>query len=137
MSKSNATELDFLKYIFNATAIPWAGLGNLYVSLHTGDPGEGGDQQTNECAYTGYARVTVARDAGGWNTAANPISNVAEITFPQCTGGTETATHVAVGTTTTGNAGQILYSGILSAPLAISNLITPRIIAAALQVSED
>jgi hypothetical protein len=136
MSKSNVTELDLLKYTFNGTAIPWAAAANLYVAAHTGDPGEAGDQTTNEAAYTGYARVLVSRDAGGWNTAANPVVNVAEITFPQCTGGSETLTHISVGLAASG-ASQILYSGILAAPLAVSNLITPRVIAGALQISED
>lgn len=45
---------------------PSATAGNLYVSLHTDDPGAGGDQTTNECAYTSYARVAVARSAAGW-----------------------------------------------------------------------
>jgi hypothetical protein len=40
--------------------------GNLYVSLHTADPGAAGNQTTNECAYTSYARVAVERSATGW-----------------------------------------------------------------------
>jgi hypothetical protein len=49
MSKSNAFENDLLKLIFNATAIAnladnaaSSPLTNLYVSLHTADPGEAG-----------------------------------------------------------------------------------------------
>ncbi len=38
----------------NAATSP---ITNLYVSLHTGDPGEAGDQTTSEAAYTSYARV--------------------------------------------------------------------------------
>lgn len=45
---------------------PSAADGSFYVGLHTDSPGAGGDQTTNECAYTSYARVAVARTAGGW-----------------------------------------------------------------------
>jgi len=135
MSKSNTTENDVVKFMFNGTAMPAYG-ANLYVSLHTADPGEAGDQTTNECAYTGYARVAVSRDGAGWTVSANQAQNVAEITFPECTGGSETVTHVAVGTSA-GGAGQILYKGALTASIAVSNLITPRFPAATLVVQED
>jgi hypothetical protein len=45
---------------------PSATAGNLYISLHTADPGADGDQTTSECAYTSYARVAVARSGAGW-----------------------------------------------------------------------
>ena len=73
MSKGDTFENDLLKLIFNATAIAnladnaaTSPLTNLSVALHTADPGEGGTQATNETAYTGYARVSVARTSGGW-----------------------------------------------------------------------
>lgn len=133
MSKGNTFENDLLKLIFNGTAIANiadnAGTGplaNLYVSLHTADPGEAGSQTTSECAYTSYARVAVARTSGGWTVTGNSVSPAAEIAFPACTGGTETATHVAVGTASSG-AGKILYSGTLTPNLSISNGVTPRL----------
>lgn len=135
MSKANTTENDVVKFMFNGTAMPSYG-ANLYVSLHTADPGEAGSQTTSECAYTGYARVAVSRDTGGWTVSANQAQNVAEITFPECTGGSETVTHVAVGTASSG-AGQILYKGALTASIAVSNLITPRFPAGTLVVQED
>ena len=68
MSKSNSLENALLDLIFKATAIAniadnaaSSPLTNLYVSLHTSDPGEAGSQTTNECAYGSYARVAVAR----------------------------------------------------------------------------
>jgi len=136
MSKGNTTELDLLKKVFNNTAIPWDAIGNLYVSLHTNDPGEAGNQESNEADYTGYTRKPVSRDSYGWDASGNPTKNVAEITFPQCTGGTNVITHLAIGTLSTG-AGQILYKGALSGNISVSNLITPRIVAAALQILED
>jgi hypothetical protein len=135
MSKSNATEADIIAFLFNLTAMPSYG-ANLYVSLHTGDPGEAGTQTTNEADYTGYARVSVARDSGGWTISGNQAQNTAEITFPECTGGSNTITYVAIGTASSG-ASQIIYSGALTAPIEVSNLITPRFPAGTLVTAED
>lgn len=143
MSKGNTFENDLLLLIFNATGIAniadnaaSSPLTNLYVSLHTGDPGEAGDQTTNECAYTSYARVAVARSGSGWTVSGNAVSNAAAITFPQATGGSETATYFAVGTASS-STGKILYSGALSASLAISSGITPEFAIGDLDVTED
>lgn len=135
MSKGNTTENDVIAFMFNATAMPSYG-ANLYVSLHTADPGEAGTQTTNECAWTSYARVAVSRDGAGWTVSGNQASNAAEITFPECTGGSETVTHYAIGIASSG-ASQILYKGALTASLAVSNLITPRFPAGTLIVQED
>lgn len=136
MSKGNATEADILAKIFRNTALPWDAITNIYLALHIADPGEAGDQQTNEATYTGYARVAVSRDAAGWDLAGNQISNNNLVQFPQCTGGTNTITHVSVGTAASG-VGQILYKGPLNASLAVSNLIQPQFAANALVIEED
>jgi len=133
MSKSNATENDIVKFIFNNVAMPSYG-SNLQVNLHTADPGEAGTATTSAPTYTGYAAVAVARDAGGWTVASNQASNTAEVTFPECTGGSDTLTHASVSVV---GSGQILYSGALTASLAISNLITPRFPAGTLVMQED
>src|SRR5687767_9562972 len=105
MSKGNTFENDILALLFNATAISniadnaaSAPLTALYVSLHTGDPGEGGSQTTSECAYGSYARVSVNRNSGGWTITGNSVSPTGNIDFPQATSGSETATYAAVGT---------------------------------------
>lgn len=133
MSKGNTFENDLLGLIFNATAIgniadnaATSPLTNLYVSLHTSDPGEAGNQTTNECAYTSYARVAVARTSGGWTITANSVSPTANIDFPAATGGTETATHVGIGTDASGT-GKLLYYGAISPNISISTGVTPRI----------
>jgi hypothetical protein len=136
MSKSNTTENDFMLYTFNGTAISWDGNTNLYVALHTADPGEAGNQTTSEATYTSYARVTVARTSGGFTVSGNQASNTALIQFPQCTGGTNTITHVSVGTATSG-AGQILYSGALTSSLSVSSGIQPQFSVGALVITED
>lgn len=136
MSKSNATEADVLAKIFRNTAFPWDAITDLYIALHTADPGEAGTQLTNEATYTGYARIPVARDATGWDLVGSQISNDDLLQFPQCTGGTNVVTHVSIGTAASG-AGQILYKGALNASLSVSNLIQPQFAANALVVEED
>ena len=143
MSKGNTFENDLLKLIFQAVAIANLAdnsgtdpLESLYVSLHSADPGEAGAQNTNELSYTGYGRVAVARSAVGWDISGNTISNAALIAFGECTEGSGTANYVGVGTAESG-AGKLLYSGQLSAPLAISAGITPQFAAGALDIQEE
>lgn len=133
MSKGDTFENDLLKLIFNGTAIgnmadnaATSPLTNLYVSLHTADPGEAGSQTTSEATYTSYARVAVARTSGGWTVTANSVSPAAVISFPACTGSTNTITHFAVGTASSG-AGKILYSGTVSPNIAVSTGVTPQL----------
>jgi hypothetical protein len=143
MSFGNTAETDVIGLLFNATAIAniadnaaSSPLTNLYISLHTADPGEAGSQTTSECAYTGYARVAVARTSGGWTVATGSATNVGAVTFGACTAGSETVTHVAVGTASSG-AGKILLSGALTASRAVSAGITPSFSASALVFSLD
>ncbi len=142
MSKSNAFENDWMKLIFNGTAIAniadnasTGPLTNLYISLHTADPGEAGTQATSECVYTSYARVAVARSGSGWTVTNNSVSPVADISFPAATGGTETATHFSVGVASSG-AGKILYSGTVTPNVSISSGVTPRLTTAT-TIQED
>src|SRR3972149_6572528 len=113
MSKSNSFENSLLLLLFNNTDIAnigdAAGLqnslaaGSLFVALHTADPGEAGDQTTSEIAYTGYARVGVARSGAGWTVSGNSVSNAAAVTFGKRTDiGTAVATHFVVGAESAG-----------------------------------
>lgn len=133
MSKSNTTEDNILKAIFNATAIAnlldnAASTPNtvLWFALHTADPGEGGTQATSECTYTSYARQSVARTTGGFTIASGAVSLVADLFFPAATGGTETASFWSVGMASSG-ASVILYSGTLTPNVAIATGVQPKI----------
>lgn len=133
MSKSNVFENDLLKLIFNSTAIAnladnasSSPLTNLYVSLHTADPGEAGNQSTSETTYTSYARVAVARTTGGWTVSGNSVSPVANIDFPACTGGTATITYFGVGSASTGS-GVLYYSGTITPSVAVTSGVIPRL----------
>jgi len=142
MSKGNTFENDFLKLVFQATAIAniadnaaSSPLTNLQVSLHTADPGETGDQTTSETAYTSYARVAVARTSGGWTVTANSVSPVANIDFPACTGSTSTITHFGVGTASS-STGKLLYKGTVTPNISVSTGVTPRLTTAT-AITED
>lgn len=134
MSKGDTFENDLLKLIFNATAIAniadnaaTSPLTNLYASLHTADPGESGNQTTNEASYTPYARIAVARTSGGWTVTGNSVSPVADITFAAHTSGSTTSlTHAAIGTAASGT-GKILYKGALSVAIAMAVGVVPKI----------
>lgn len=146
MSASDVFETALLSLIFqnvNAANIGDAtGLrgstanGVFYISLHTADPGETGNQSTSEAAYTSYARVSVARTTSGWTVSGNTVSNAAAINFPAATGGSSTITHFGIGANTSG-AGNLQFSGALTASLAVSNGITPSFAIGALTVTAD
>lgn len=133
MSKSNTTEVDALAANLKGTDPAWRANANRYIALHTADPGEAGTAITSECAYGSYARVTVPN--ADWS-GTNPLSNTNLLQFPACTSGSETITHVSIVTTSAG-AGQIIYSGALTASRAVSSGIQPQFAAGALTVAED
>jgi len=143
MPKSTATCNSILALIFNATA--WADIAendssspatNLYLSLHTADPGVGNNQTTNETSYTNYARIAVARTTGGWDIpSGGATANAALAQFAQCGASGATITHVAIGTASSGP-GTVLYAGALSSSLAVANGIQPQFAAGALDVTE-
>lgn len=142
MSKGDTFENDWMKLIFNATAIAniadnaaAAPLTNLQVSLHTADPGEAGTQLTSEATYTGYLRVAVARTTAGWTVTNNSVSPAATIAFAAGTGGAGTVTHFAVGTAATG-AGKLLYKGTVTPNIVTGNGVTPQLTTAS-TVTED
>jgi hypothetical protein len=145
MSKSNTWETGLLQLTFNNTAFTLLGdaagalgsaaAGSLYVSLHTADPGEAGDQTTSEIGYTSYARVAVARTSGGFTISGNAVSLVGAVTFPAGTGGSGTAAFWGVGTSASG-AGKLLYKGAISPTIVTGNGVTPQLAAGTL-VTED
>lgn len=145
MSLGNSAESDLLLLLFQNAA--WANVGSaaglqpsssagsFYVALHTASPGATGNQHTSEAAYTGYARVAVARSSGGWTiTGSNPTTaeNASAVTFGQSSSGPETETNFSVGVASSGST-EMLWYGALTASLVVNNLITPSFAATALQ----
>lgn len=142
MSKTNAFETALLGLIFNAD--PIADLAeddtstpatDLYVSLHTADPGEAGAQNTSETTYTDYARVAVPRDNTGWTIAGNSVTPADPIVFPVPSGGSGTITHVGIGKASSG-AGLLLYKGAVSPNITITVGVPPTLSTAS-SITED
>ena len=142
MAKSLTTASNILKLIFNATS--WTSMAinataspytNLYLSLHTADPGTGNNQTTNETSYTNYARIAVVRTSSGWTVSSNTVSNAALAQFAQCGATGATLTYVAIGTDASGS-GNVLYSGALNSSLTVANGIQPQFSIGALTVTE-
>lgn len=132
MSKSNSFENEILQLYFNAVTIANIAINatsspatHLTVALHTADPGEGGNQSTNEIAYTGYARVSVIRTAAGWVVTGNSVSPAAHIDFGLMTAGAGgTVTHASIGT---GVGNKLDYSGPVTPNIVVANGVTPRL----------
>jgi hypothetical protein len=139
MSASNVFENDLLLLIFNNTNASLIGdatglrgsttAGSLYVSLHTADPGEAGDQTTSEISYTGYARVAVARSGAGWVVTTSSVSPAADVVFATSTGGTGgTITHWGIGASSSGT-GKLLFSTTYTPNQLVASGVTPRVLA--------
>lgn len=136
MSLTNAIENALLDLLFTNDNLANVGdatglrgsttAGSFYVSLHTADPTETGTQTSSECAYTNYARVAVARSGAGWTVTNNSVSPAAEISFPECGGGTETVTYFGIGTDSSG-AGTLLLKGAVSPNISVSSGVTPKL----------
>jgi hypothetical protein len=134
MSFSNTFENQLALHLFQNAAIanigdaaglqPSAAAGNLYIRLHTADPGEGGTGDTNEANYTGYAPVAVARSAGGFTVAGSVISNAATVQFGECTAGSSTIQYASI-CVGSGAGAVILVRAQLGASRAVSAGITP------------
>jgi len=145
MSKSNTWETAMLNLLIanaNAANIGDAtGLrgsttaGSLYFSLHTADPGEAGDQTTNEIAYTSYARVAVARNGVAMTVSGNAASVAGNVVFPAGSGGSGTAAFWGLGTAASG-AGVLLYKGAISPTIACGAGVTPQLNAGTV-ITED
>lgn len=146
MSASNSFETSLLNLILANANIANIGdatglrgsttAGSLYISLHTADPGEAGNQTTSEATYTSYARVAVSRNGSAWTVSGSNGSNAATVSFPQATGGSNTITHFGIGTAASGT-GVLLLSGALSASLAVSTGIAPKFDPGELDINID
>lgn len=135
MSFSNTAETAVLDQVFKGTALPWNANTDLYLALHTADPGEAGTAVTSEATYTSYARIAVTR-ATGFTVSGNQVSNAALAQFPQCTGGSNTITHASIVTSASG-AGTIVVRAALNTSIPVSTGIQPQFAANALSFTLD
>jgi hypothetical protein len=135
MSKSNTCENSLLLLFFNNTDFANVGdaggilgsstAGNLYLSFHTADPDEAGDQTTNEVAYTGYARAAIARSGAGFTVTGNAVTLVADTYTGECSASAGSPiTHFGIGTAASG-AGILLYSGTVTPNITMAVGVNP------------
>jgi hypothetical protein len=135
MSFSNSAETSVLNQIFVGTALPWNGNTNLWIALHTADPGEAGTAVTSEATYGGYARVVLTR-ATDFTVSGNQISNANLEQFAQCTSGSNTITHASIVDTASG-AGTIIVRAALNTSIPVSTGIQPQFSANGLTFTLD
>ena len=124
MSLSNTSETAILNQIFVGTALPWNGNTNLWIALHTADPGEAGSAITSEATYGGYARVVLTR-ATDFTVSGNQVSNANLEQFAQCSSGSNTITYASIVDTSSG-AGTIIVRAALNTSIPVSTGIQPQ-----------
>lgn len=134
MSLSNTAETAVLENIFNGTALPWDANTDLYLALHTADPGEAGSAVTSEATYTSYARVAVPR--ADFTVSGNAVSNANLEQFPQSTGGSNTITYASIVTSSSG-AGTIIVRAALSSSISVTSGVQPQFAVGALSFTID
>ena len=140
-NKTDAFELEFVNFLFKATAI--SGLGaNLYVCLFTGSPhGVGTEDQANisnegYSGANGYAntgtggRQAVVRSAAGWTVTqtggTTEVKNASAITFPTCTGGSSVVDWGGLAKGATAGVADLVIAGPLSSSLTVTNGVQPQ-----------
>lgn len=136
---TTASANDVLNYVLRGLAPSWGGATTLYVSLHSGAVGSGGNQTTNEISYTGYSRVAIARNnsTGEFASAASGATdNDNVITFGNPTGGTFpiNVTHVAIGENASGS-GTAILTAALASTLVVNLNVQPNVPAGAFDVA--
>lgn len=135
MSFSNTAETAILNYIFAGSNVSWDSNTDLWLVLHTDDPGEAGTAVTSEATYTSYARVAVTRSTD-FTISGNSVSNANLEQFPQCTGGSNTITYASIVTTSSG-AGTIIVRAELSSSISVTSGVQPQFASGALSFTLD
>lgn len=136
MATADSYAEDLLRHVFlnetlaligDATGLlPSAIAGNIYISLHTSDPGVHGSQTTNEvtlAAWPSYARQPIARSGAGWQVVELlniwQAKNLVSVTFPARVGGSiVTVTHGGIGASLSGT-GLLMHPFPLTTPVTI------------------
>jgi len=135
MSFSNAAETDVLEYIFNGTNVAWDANTDLWIALHTANPGETGTAVTSEATYGSYARLALTR-ATDFTVSGNSVSNTNLEQFVACTSGSNIITYASIVDTASG-AGNILVYAALSSSITVSTGVQPQFAIGALSFTLD
>jgi len=147
-SLKDSFETDLLELIFENTDCANIGdgtglrgsstAGNFYVALYTVAPTD--SAQGTEADYTSYARQAIARSGVGFDITTNNLSNASAVTFPECTGGTNTIVAFGICEADVEDVDDGIIWGDIDDPaggLAVSTGITPEFAANVLDVNID
>jgi hypothetical protein len=126
MSMSNATENATLKMHLQGTDPSYRVGATQYLALVTGVSVDEASPMTNECTYTGYARVALTK-ASAWTDNGSNFTNANLIQFGKRTdgGATQTVTHAIVVDTASGAVSQAIIAA-LAADLDVALNIQPQ-----------
>ena len=100
----NNVETEFIEWVVGGVDVRVAH-ADVYVALHTADPGESPDGSTEvDSGTTNYTRQQTAAGTA-WNITGNEGSNANEISFPTATESWGTISHFSIwdGAATTDN----------------------------------
>jgi len=92
--------------------------GKLYIALHTAEPGLLG---ADEASYAGYSRQVLHRTPDDWEVTSGVARNRKAISFPACTGGNQTVTHVSL----RDHRGRVMLVGKNSRDIGVTAGVTP------------
>lgn len=125
---SNYLETALINHVLRNTAYTTPGT-SIYVSLHTGSPGEANDG-ANEVSGNNYARVQVS----SWVAPTDGVtSNTAAIEFPEASGSWGTISHIGIYDAST--SGNLLFHTAANSSVAITTADIYRIKANQLTVT--
>jgi hypothetical protein len=135
MSLSNASESDALDIFLEGIDPAWRAGATGYLALVTGASVDEAAPLTNECTYTGYARIAQTK-ATAWSGSGDTRTNANLLQWGKRTdgGATQTATH-AVWCDTASGAINMSIIIPLDDDLPISLNIRPQIEAGGLTVN--
>ncbi len=115
MSKTTRHAGEMLAYTLNGKRPGFHDVPQLYLQLHTADPGADGNQAAHELAYPGYQRIAVPRADGAraaWRIDDNTATNLAAITFARYSGPIVQVRALSLGTAASGP-GRVLRRMVL------------------------
>ena len=146
--KTDAFEYNVLLMVFNGTGISSicssVGTTDLWVGLHTADPGDAGST-ASEGGYAQYTRIATDRStaSNGWEVtsgtsaakaSASPVGNV---DMPQNTSTTTgTFSYFSINPSSDSVGSAALYVGSISPTINFSQNVTPRITTSS-SITED
>ena len=127
-SLTNAIELEVLDHILKTGS--YSPPATVYLSLHTGDPGETGSVAA-ECTYTGYERTAIPFGAAVGRT----ITQNAQVTFPAASAGSDLVTHFGLCFSGTKTTNDVMAYGAFAASKTVSAGYQPFVATAEVAVT--